>query len=158
MTRMSNLQSILDEACEAAGIQAWLYGDWPPGIAARLGAAEVAEIIQRLDALDAERDELPAWDGDAGDDVWRLQRNYARLLSAVARKHPAELCEGLGSPRRSTRLWTAQAMKDAPDAEFVAGLEAALSAERDEIAIRALSEALEACRKRPSLLARLLGR
>ena len=144
---MSDLQAILDQAREAIGVQTWLYGEWPPVIASKLGATEVLEIIERLDALDRERGEVPGWDGDASDDIWRMQRNFSRLLAAVAHRHPAEVSVGLGSLNPATRLWTALAIKAAPAAEFVDPLETALAAETDENTARALAEALEACGK-----------
>ena len=144
---MGNLQAILDQARASTDIQTWAYGDWPPGIAARLGAPEVLEIIERLDALDRERSEVPGWDGDAGDDIWRMQRNFSRLLAAVAHRHPAEVSVGLGSLRPATRLWTALAIEAAPAAELVGPLETALAAETDENTARALAGALEACGK-----------
>jgi hypothetical protein len=155
---MSNLQAILDRAREAADMQTWLYGDWTPGIARKLGAPEVLDIIRRLDALEQERDEVPAWDGDADDDVWQMQRNFSRLLAAVARRYPAEVCTGLASARPGTRRWTALAIEAAPAPEFVAPLEQTLSAEPDENTARMLAEALEACREPRSFFARLPGR
>lgn len=154
---MSNLQAILDQARASIGIQRWLYDEWPLTIADRLGAPEVREIIERLDALEEERDSLPDWDGDGADDVWRMQRNYGRLLSAAAGRHPAEVSAGLESPRTSTRRWTATAIQEAPAPAFVGRLEDALSAERDTHTAQVLAEALAACRKRPSFFGRLFG-
>ena len=154
---MSNLQAILDQARASIGIQRWLYDEWPLTIAARLGAPEVREIIERLDALEQERDSLPDWDGDGADDVWRMQRNYGRLLSAVAGRHPAEVSRGLESPCAGTRRWTASAIQAAPGPAFIGDLEDALAAERDAHTARVLAEALAACRKRPSFFGKLFG-
>lgn len=43
--------------------------------------AEVRERLDKLDKLDAERESLPADDGDAHDDVWRARGLFEAVLA-----------------------------------------------------------------------------
>ena len=52
---------------------------WPE-LARRCGTAEFADIQQRLDNLDAELNEIPEWDGDSKDDVWKARELFETLL------------------------------------------------------------------------------
>ena len=54
--------------------------DYWPELARRCGAAEFADIEQRLSNLDAELKDIPAWDGDSQDDVWKARELFEALL------------------------------------------------------------------------------
>ncbi|MBJ3783466.1 hypothetical protein [Devosia sediminis] len=56
-----------------------------------LGADDVAAIVRWMDRLAGERDELPDWDGDAADDIWRAQRDLAMLLTGLGKRFAGEV-------------------------------------------------------------------
>jgi hypothetical protein len=52
---MSALQALIRKAQESRDVQERLYGPFPIGIAHECGAAEVLDIAQTLDRLEAEK-------------------------------------------------------------------------------------------------------
>ncbi len=107
---MARLRELLLEA--KAGLEPWetIPDVVLDDVAARCGAGEVAEAIAALDKLAKERPELPAWDGDAADDIANAQTLYARLLAQVPGKFLVEIARGLDSPYPETRFHVANAL------------------------------------------------
>ena len=52
-------------------------------LAEKCGPAELAEIRERLKNLDREATDVPGWDGDAHDEIWRARQ----LFKAILRYH-----------------------------------------------------------------------
>lgn len=52
-------------------------------IVQRLEAADVEDMLDELAAMSAERDEIEEWDGDTLDDIARAQAFVSRLLGAM---------------------------------------------------------------------------
>jgi hypothetical protein len=78
---MSKLQQILTAAKQ--GREPWEPippGEWP-AIAARCGAPEVAEIRERIAALEAELPTVDDWDGDTRDDIHRAMELFRGILA-----------------------------------------------------------------------------
>lgn len=141
----SRLQALLDSAHGGRSAVERAYGGVPVSIAAECGADEIREIIARLDQLAAARREVPEWDGDASDDVWRAQQGWSGVLAALVPRFPHEVGAALASPERETRFWGALAIQQSPHPELVSSLDAALTSETDELARRAMEEARAAC-------------
>ena len=78
---MSRLQQILVDA--KAGLHPWdpIPSAMWPRIAAQCGAAEIAEIHQRIAALQEELTTVGQWDGDTQDDVHRTIELFRAILT-----------------------------------------------------------------------------
>ena len=77
---VSRLQELLVEA--RRGLVPWEpipRGAWP-ALAARCGEPEREEIVRRIAALRLEWEQVPAWDGDTQDDIWRAIEFFEELL------------------------------------------------------------------------------
>lgn len=79
---MSDWISIIERYREEQNLPSW--GIIPPlhyeRIARRCGPAELADVRARLRSLERELVELPAWDGDARDEIWRARRLFEAVL------------------------------------------------------------------------------
>ncbi|MCA9090229.1 MAG: hypothetical protein KDA90_16525 [Planctomycetaceae bacterium] len=80
---MSKWISIVQQHREDFNLGAW--GDIPEShytlIAQQCGEQELAEIRQRLQALEQQAQDIPDWDGDSQDDIWRARRLFAAIIS-----------------------------------------------------------------------------
>ena len=100
------------------------------GVARRCGATEVGEAIAEIAALERERAEVPAWDGDAQADIGKAQETYAAILGQVDAALLPALGEGLSHPDGAVRRWIVLALeRHGPAARD--RLSAALAAETD---------------------------
>jgi hypothetical protein len=79
-------------------------------LAPRCGVAEIRDILARLEGLSWEKAELPAWDGDAQDDVARTQLFYAEILAQVRDRYGPEVRRGLDTTQAETRRWVELAL------------------------------------------------
>lgn len=82
-------------------------------VAARLDAADIADLIDALDDLSREKEALPDWDGDSQDDVARVQEIYTRILRAMTDRHRAGIQARLGSCEPLTAQYLALALAPA---------------------------------------------
>ncbi len=142
---ISRLQDLLASAGEGRSLVERVYGVVPVSIAEECGPEEIAEIVERLDRLAAARCEIPAWDGDASDDVWRAQEGWGGVLAALVPRFPAQVAAALASPEAGTRFWAAHAIGRSPRPELVRALDAALAVESDDLARGMMEEARAAC-------------
>lgn len=80
---MSRLQNLLLRAKE--GLQPWerIPDSKLPLIAAQCGAAELAEIRERIDSLKAELVTVEEWDGDTQDDIHRAIHFFSSIADLV---------------------------------------------------------------------------
>jgi hypothetical protein len=80
---MSRLQALLVEAKK--GLEPWerVPDSSIPLIAAQCGAAERAEIGERIAVLKAELAAIEDWDGDTRDDIHRAIAFFTRLAAAL---------------------------------------------------------------------------
>ena len=77
---MSKLQEILVEAKK--GLNPWdsiPESAWK-GIAAQCKDAEVEELKERILALEKELQEVPSWDGDTQDDIYKVKSFFNNLI------------------------------------------------------------------------------
>jgi len=83
---MSRLQALLVEAKK--GLEPWqrIPAAAIPLIAARCGAAEFAEIHERIAALKAELAETETWDGDTRDDIHRAIAFFTSLAAGAPQR------------------------------------------------------------------------
>ena len=100
-------------------------------IGRRCGTAEIAEMIGILDDLSQEKEALPAWDGDSGDDIARAQAMYAGILGHVPAACRDGVARGLASRSPDTRRWLALALEAIGPATLTC-LRAARDAEPDD--------------------------
>lgn len=79
---MSKWIAIIEEHRAKYSLSAWetFPESHYPIIAAKCGADEIAEIKQRLHALDKEEKDIPQWDGDTQDDIWRAREFFLAIL------------------------------------------------------------------------------
>jgi hypothetical protein len=82
---MSDWNAIIARHLKQHDLGAWSI--IPPShyeqIARQCGPAELTEVRARLRSLDREMSELPEWDGEAQDEIWRARH----LFEAVLRFH-----------------------------------------------------------------------
>jgi hypothetical protein len=86
-----------------------------PVVAGALAASDIIDIIAELDRLAREKDETPAWDGDAHDDIARAQQLFAWLLASVPAPLISNVTAGLQTATRQTRDWVALALRECGD-------------------------------------------
>ena len=55
-------------------------------VAARLGDDDITDIRETLEALAAEKDSVPDWDGDTQDDIARAEATLFALLEMAIRQ------------------------------------------------------------------------
>jgi len=79
---MSNWVSIIEAFRREKKLGSWgVIGESHyDQIAARCGPDELRELKQRLLDLDAAETEIPEWDGDASDDIWRARQMFTAIL------------------------------------------------------------------------------
>lgn len=82
---MSDLQRIIEEARRGLAPYEGIPERRWAEVAARCGPAEATEIRARIEALRAELETVPAWDGDTWDDVQRAIRFFEQLLALASR-------------------------------------------------------------------------
>lgn len=85
--RMSRLQTLIVDAKK--GLEPWerVPDSSIPLIAVQCGAAERAEIEERIAVLKAELATIEDWDGDMRDEIHRAIAFFTRLDADVAHKH-----------------------------------------------------------------------
>ena len=85
---MSRWIDIIERHREEHQLGAWnaIPESHYPSIAKQCGASELEDIRERLDDLDRQAAEIPDWDGDAQDSIWRARRMFASILRF--RGHP----------------------------------------------------------------------
>jgi len=105
-----------------------------------------------LQRFEHEKRELPEWDGDSSDDIWRAQVSFSKLLSGVSDEYLSLVGDGLKSDSESVRFYTAMALKDRGAVVAKPWLQTALLAEGKDLNRRILREALEACSKKRNFL------
>lgn len=153
---MSRLEQLVKDAQRNVSLVERAYGSFPISVAQVCGAEEVRDAIEWLDRLAAERRKLPEWDGDASDDLWRVQKGLSELLGILIARFPAEVAASLVSKEEETRTWGARAMNANPSAELIVPLKEALALEQEPLAAKVMKSALSACRKKRNWLSRLL--
>ena len=79
-------------------------------IARQCEATDIADILVEMEHLSAEKNALPAWDGDAQDDVAKAQELLACILAAVAEPLRAQVAKGLESPDALTGAYVQEAL------------------------------------------------
>jgi len=57
-------------------------------IAGKLGESDIADIIDTLRDLSAEKETVPDWDGDTWDDIFRAQTTLSTLLRMTQGEKP----------------------------------------------------------------------
>jgi len=130
--------------CPVSCLDTWLrearrgLDPWQPTpaeVAARIGRqcsrAEIEAALARIDALAAERDRLPEWDGDTSDDIWQAQRTFQHILANIPPVHAAHVTAGLRSPRTETRMIVALALSHLDHETVAPALRAALDTDPD---------------------------
>jgi hypothetical protein len=141
---MSRLDELVAAAHQGRTQMERIYDPFPLSIARLCGAAEVSEIVARLDRLAAFKETVEDWDGDAQDDVWRDQRALAALLTHLLPRFPVEVAATLQSSQPSTRFWGAWAMTERPTRGLRNALAAALSSESHPLNKEMIGKALQA--------------
>ena len=68
-------------------------------------------MIAELDALSAERAEVPSWDGDTADDICKAQELYAKILGMLGYDLVPDIAAGLQSQWPATRQWVVIALE-----------------------------------------------
>jgi hypothetical protein len=144
---MSRYQLLIRDVLSKLDFQQRAYGDWPLGISKDFGSEEVAEAIAHIAILEQSKAKAEEWDGDATDDIWREQKNIARLLSSIDHKYVPEISRGLSHQERSVRFWIAWLIGETPCKEFIQPLDRALGCENDELCQKMYRAALEKCKK-----------
>lgn len=149
---MNSVQKLLKEA--RGDLEPWIEIPEESILSAakKCGPTEIAEALSMLLQFERERRELPEWDGDSSDDIWRAQGMVSKLLSGVPDEHLSLVAEGLRSNSQSVRFYTAQALKDRGATVSKQWLQAALLAETRNLNRRILGEAIEACSKKRAFL------
>ena len=115
--------------------------DTPPGtsppldraadIGRHCGAAEIESLLERLDGLARDRQSIPAWDGDASDDIAKAQSFFSQILSTVPKQQVPAVAGGLKSAFADTQLWVALALEAHGSEAALMPLAAALEQEKD---------------------------
>ncbi|HAO74386.1 hypothetical protein HRF68_15595 [Pseudomonas stutzeri] len=77
---MSNLQNLIMKAKNGLSIQQRIPDTKWKEIAAQCGPSEIAEIEQRIQALQAELETVEDWDGDTQDDINLAIFQFKNLL------------------------------------------------------------------------------
>lgn len=155
---MSKLRKLIEEAYEGKDVQERLYGRFPFEIATHCGADEVKDIIRCLDELQIEKETIEDWDGDSQDDIWRMQRDYSKLLELLTEKYPKEIAAGLRSNCIETRFWVAGAFANSPSKEVVPELAEYLLSEMPNHHRSMGQKALGACKSKKNPFSRWFNR
>ncbi len=74
-------------------------------VAALCSPADIADIVAELEALAEEKATLPAWDGDAQDDIGRAQELFVSILGALPEALSPVLQRFLSTVSEATRKW-----------------------------------------------------
>lgn len=80
---MSKLQELIKRARSGLSIQENISDEGWQAIATQCGAAELAEIQERIVKLRAEREAVEEWDGDTQDDLYFAITTLTRLMESV---------------------------------------------------------------------------
>lgn len=80
---MSKLQELIDKARSGLSVQENISDVGWQAIATQCGAAELAEIQERINKLRAELETVEEWDGDTQDDLYFAISTLTRLLETV---------------------------------------------------------------------------
>ena len=80
---MSNLQNLIVNARSGLALDEKISDDSWQAIAKQCGAAEIAEIEQRIVSLRAELETVEEWDGDTQDDIHLAIYSFTQLLKAA---------------------------------------------------------------------------
>lgn len=155
---MSKLQDLLNKAYEGKDIQEKVYGAFPFEIASECGPDEVTDIINSLDTFQVEKEKIEDWDGDSQDDIWRLQRDYSKLLERLTAKYPKEVSSGLKSKCLETRFWIAYALSESPTSAAVPALREYLQNEMPEHHRATAEKALKTCKSKAGVISRIFGK
>ncbi|MDQ8183848.1 hypothetical protein [Pelagicoccus sp. SDUM812005] len=143
----SILQSLLNRAQKGKNLQERAYGKFPVEIADQCKEEEISEILQRLDELGIEKENLPNWDGDSQDDIWRVQKGFSETLERLTDKYTSLIVRGLRSGVPDTTFWIAHTFWKSPNKNAVEALTEYLKKDITELHRKIASDALEACRK-----------
>jgi hypothetical protein len=139
---VSKLARLLEAARESLSPWAPLPDAALPRLAAALDAQDVAEILERIDALSREFDAVPEWDGDEQDAISDAQRMFARLIGLLDPSLRPGAEKGLASPLPRSRNWVALGL-EAHGAAALPALAAALARETDPAARQVLADLVE---------------
>ena len=79
---MSRWINIIERHREEHGLGSWsiIPESHYPLIAKQCGGAEIDDIRSRLHDLDHQAAEIPDWDGDSQDDIWRARQLFKAIL------------------------------------------------------------------------------
>lgn len=149
---MNSVQKLMKEA--RGDLEPWIEipEDRILSVAKKCGPTEIAEALSMLQRFEQERRELPEWDGDSSDDIWRAQVTFSKLLSGVPDEYLSLVADGLKSNSESVRFYAALALKDRGATVAKPWLQTALLAEGKDLNRRVLREAIEACSKKRHFL------
>lgn len=81
---MSKLAELIAEAQAGLSIQERISEEKWAAIAAQCGAAEAAEVRERIAPLKAELETIEDWDGDTRDDINAAIYRFTQLLRCIA--------------------------------------------------------------------------
>ncbi|WP_434628521.1 hypothetical protein J3P84_05410 [Pseudomonas sp. Z1-29] len=81
---MSKLQELIEKARSGLSAQENISDAGWQAIATQCGAAELAEIQERILKLRAELEIVEEWDGDTQDDLYLAISTLTRLMGSVA--------------------------------------------------------------------------
>ena len=110
MNKISHVRYLMGDAFDGVNAYALPPEDRVKKMAALCGVIEIRDILGRLDTLAADRAALEDWDGDTQDDIARMQKFYAMVLSRVDPRYNADVEAGLERAEDETRAWVRLAL------------------------------------------------
>lgn len=110
VNKISHLPYLMGDAFNGVNAYALPPEDRVQKMAALCSVIEIRDILGRLDTLAADRAALEDWDGDTQDDIARMQKFYAMVLSRVDARYRADVEAGLDSGEDETRAWVRLAL------------------------------------------------
>ncbi|WP_213271638.1 hypothetical protein [Hyphomonas sp.] len=110
VNKISHVPYLMGDAFDGVNAYALPPEERVGKMAARCSVIEIRDILGRLDTLAADRAALEDWDGDTQDDIARMQKFYAMVLSRVDARYRADVEAGLESGEDETRAWVRLAL------------------------------------------------
>lgn len=102
---LSALPALMQKAHDGLAPYSTVPPERIPVAAAGCGMFEVIELLEDLKHLSAEKEKLPAWDGDTHDDCARAQILFARILVRTAPRYRPEIDRALTEADEETCRW-----------------------------------------------------
>jgi hypothetical protein len=131
-----------------AGLSRWdrLSDTDIAALARRCDAAEVTDLIERMERLSREELMIPAWDGGSVDDLRQHQLYLGSILAAVDERHLSAIAAALALPSPMSRVMICRSLEKRGRVVAEPLLMAALDGEADETVRYFLTAAIKRLR------------